>query len=680
MGFLSSLFGFDDAKPAQSQVIQSATIPAELKPYVTEIMESAQTQFKDNMASGYVPYTGKTTADLTPEEVQAMDRVSGLAGVVDPYISEAEGIYRTGAREFTGEEAQRLMSPYQQAVTDIELRKAQENFEGNVMPKFEADAISRGGGPGGLGTRAGIESAELQRGQTQLLADIQARGSDKAYQDAKGIFGDQINRERQMAGDLGRTGSALFQSGLAEAGAIEGVGSTKRGIAQNLLDESLYKFKEEEGFPQSELAKYSGTIYGNPVLGTPSFNRSTSGTPYQPSTGQNLLGLGLTGLNIYGMAGGFGAPTPGKLSAANIYSQPPRRAAGGKVGGGLAGLPVVNRNMSGQTNPDQYGIPEMNQFRRGRGEPLIGQDNLISSSKQMLQKPRSEIENDPANRDLSISINMNRDQKFSNIQKDLMKATDDELDALDKAYFAGRESNIKVNPMAKGALIQKLIGIVAGSEKGALGGFLEGAPDVLQGMSDLDKKLTDKVEKLEFDKFKTKRKKLKERRTEAIEFIKEDKALARMYDSLPAKLKQRYVNEYKIIRTLEISEYDKQLKHRAAVAKAKNDDKKYRLSLAKYKNVDLANIDIKKSQLIKDFRDLYYTDKDVAISGLVQANIDPVKIEFIVNAVTNKNTGTAKQSVPNLQTNVTLPNIPRTGRSSLQATINTIPNPPVSGP
>tara|TARA_R100000988_G_scaffold95406_1_gene61631 strand:+ start:979 stop:2985 length:2007 start_codon:yes stop_codon:yes gene_type:complete len=344
MGFLSSLFGFDDAKPAQSQVVQAAKIPEELKPYVTEIMESAQTQFKDNMARGYVPYTGKTTADLTPEEVQSMERISGLAGIVDPYIGEAEDIYRTGAREFTGEEAQKLMSPYQQAVTDIELRKARENFEANVMPRFEAKAIREGGGPGGLGTRAGIEAAELQKGQAQLLADIQARGSEKAYQDAKGVFADQLTRERQLAGDLGRTGSALFQSGLAEAGALEGVGATKRGIAQNLLDESLFKFKEEEAFPQSELAKYSTTIYGNPVLSTPSFNRTTSESPYQPSTGQNLLGLGLTGLNIYGMGGGFGAPTPGQFSMANIYN-PRRAASGGKVGGGLSDLPVVNRRM-----------------------------------------------------------------------------------------------------------------------------------------------------------------------------------------------------------------------------------------------------------------------------------------------------------------------------------------------
>lgn len=679
MGFLSSLFGFDDAKPAQSQVVQAAKIPEELKPYVTEIMESAQTQFKDNMARGYVPYTGKTTADLTPEEVQSMERISGLAGIVDPYIGEAEDIYRTGAREFTGEEAQKLMSPYQQAVTDIELRKARENFEANVMPKFEAQAISQGGGPGGLGTRAGIQAAELQRGQAQLLADIQARGSEKAYQDAKGIFGDQLTRERQMAGDLGRTGSALFQAGLAEAGALEGVGSTKRGIAQNLLDESLYKFKEEEAFPQNQLAQYSQTIYGNPVLKQPSFSRTTTESPYQPSTGQNLLGLGLTGLNIYGMGGGFGAPTPGKFSMANIYNPPRRAASGGKVGGGLSNLPVVRRKNGtlGDTEFDEQTIVQ---------EPysLPDYNPMIQSSRQMMQTSRNDMINKPENRDLNINIVRDREQEFSNLRKDLSQKSDAELDALDKAYFAGRESNIKNNPMARAAVIQKFIGLVAGSEKGALGGLLEGAPAALKGISDLDTKLTTKEEKLEEDKFKTKREKITKRKQEGIDFIKEDRGLARLYDSLPAKAKERYLNEFKTIRTLEISEYDKQLRHKAALAKLKNDDRNYKLSLAKFRKVDLANIDIKKSQLIKDFRDLYYTDKDVAISGLVQAGIDDNKINFIVDAVTKIGSGTTKKSVPNLQVQRNLPNVPRTGtgtgRSSIQATINKIPNPIISGP
>ena len=465
MGFLSSLFGFDDAKPAQSQVVQAAKIPEELKPYVTEIMESAQTQFKDNMARGYVPYTGKTTADLTPEEVQSMERISGLAGVVDPYISEAEDIYRTGAREFTGEEAQKLMSPYQQAVTDIELRKARENFEANVMPKFEAQAISQGGGPGGLGTRAGIQAAELQKGQAQLLADIQARGSEKAYQDAKGIFGDQLTRERQMAGDIGRTGSALFQSGLAEAGALEGVGATKRGIAQNLLDESLFKFKEEEAFPQNQLAQYSQTIYGNPVLKQPSFSRTTTESPYQPSTGQNLLGLGLTGLNIYGMGGGFGAPTPGRFSMANIYNPPRRAASGGKVGGGLSDLPVVNRRMGSSVMDYEDALAMAKRY----GNTPTENTNLYTLDK-LKTLLGQQMEGAPQRA-------LDMQQRGETFNKALMKSEQDFIKGERKASEEQLKRRLERNrptSLQIGTAIQQGINQFMGSDKSPLSALVEG--------------------------------------------------------------------------------------------------------------------------------------------------------------------------------------------------------------
>jgi len=640
MGFLSSLFGFDDAKPAQSQVVQAAKIPEELKPYVTEIMESAQTQFKDNMARGYVPYTGKTTADLTPEEVQSMERISGLAGVVDPYIGEAEDIYRTGAREFTGEEAQKLMSPYQQAVTDIEKRKAQENFEANVMPRFEAKAITEGGGPGGLGTRAGIEAAELQKGQAQLLADIQARGSEKAYQDAKGVFADQLTRERQLAGDLGRTGSALFQSGLAEAGALEGVGATKRGIAQNLLDESLYKFKEEEAYPQSELAKYSGTIYANPVLSTPSFNRTTSESPYQPSTGQNLLGLGLTGLNIYGMGGGFGAPTPGKWSPANMFAAPPRRAAasGGKVGGGLSDLPVV-RKATGDVGTPDYSNIHMSEFDFQDEDMKNITSNLFPSASKNLENVTMEdiTRNRP---DLNVQNVRLIEQDRTNLQKDLVRKSNDELDALHKAYFAGKRSNIKDNPMARGAIIQKLIGVIAGSPKGALGGLLEGAPDALKGISDLDMKLAAKEAELVDLEFKTKIEKLKERKKEKLNFINRDADMSRLYDQLPGKAKEAFLKEFSTIETLNLKRAEIDQKIKAALAKAAMDGKKFKQRLEEFalKKDKLGVDQAKIPQLV---RDLMYVDPESAVVSLAKAKFTPSEIEQVFQKVFAKSSGTA---------------------------------------
>ena len=87
--------------------------------------------------------------------------------------------------------------------------------------------------------------------------------------------------------------------------------------------------------------------------------------------------------------------------------------------------------------------------------------------------------------------------------------------------------------------------------------------------------------------------------------------------------------------------------------------------------------------VFEDFRDLYYTDKNVAITGLVQAGIDKPKIDFLIASVTATAAGKGKQSVPKVQTNVPLPNIPLQQNvpiQSLSSTINKIPNPIVSGP
>ena len=115
----------------------------------------------------------------------------------------------------------------------------------------------------GLGTRAGVEAAELQRGQNQLLADIQARGSAAAFQDARAGFEAQKAREQKMAGDIARTGTAMLAGGLQEAGALQSAGEQRRGMGQAVLDEAYGKFLEERNFPKQILGDYSSTIYGS---------------------------------------------------------------------------------------------------------------------------------------------------------------------------------------------------------------------------------------------------------------------------------------------------------------------------------------------------------------------------------------------------------------------------------
>jgi hypothetical protein len=337
MGFLSSLFGGGGSKPATTTNIVSQKLPDEIAPFVSEVLKEGKAQFEAEKAAGYRPYTGQTSADLTAEQERALTGLSGLVGTQQPFLDESGEIIRRGAEEFTGDTAQKFMSPYQQAVTDIEKREAQRNFEGNILPKLEAQAVGAGA-MSGLGSRAGVEFAEAQRNQAQLLADIQAKGQQRAFDAARNEFGLQKAREAQMASNIANLGGRQISADLTELGALKSAGEERQQQAQGALDEAYFKFLEEQQFPKQNLAEYSQLIYGNPLTSIPTRSSTSTDTPFQPSTGQNLLGIGLGAANIFGLGGGFSSDGFSRDRASNVIFG---RAEGGKVDEGLSSLPVV---------------------------------------------------------------------------------------------------------------------------------------------------------------------------------------------------------------------------------------------------------------------------------------------------------------------------------------------------
>ena len=339
MGFLSSLFGVSDRTPETKQIVQTSKLPEELSPYVQDVLSEAQTMYKADTERGYDPYTGQMIADFTPQEQQAMAGLESLVGTTRPYLEEAVETYRRGGDEFTAEVAEQYMSPYQRAVTDIQKREAQRDFEGTTLPRLEAQAIQQGA-MSGLGSRAGVEMAEAQRNQSQLLADIEAKGQQAAFADARTAFEAQKARERAMAGDVARTGTAQLAAGLQEQGVLQTVGEQQRGMGQAILDEAYGRFLEERNFPKQTLSDYSSTVYGAaPSFAKPSITKSTSSLPGAPSMGQQLLGLGMAGLNAY-QSGGLGT----LMGGGNPFM--PKRAEGGPVIEAQAGGPPTRSRLS----------------------------------------------------------------------------------------------------------------------------------------------------------------------------------------------------------------------------------------------------------------------------------------------------------------------------------------------
>lgn len=92
------------------------------------------------------------------------------------------------------------MSPYQQAVTDIERREA---IRASQMQAPEMGAAAARAGARG-GTREALIEAERQRNLSQQLGDIQARGSQAGFQQAQQAFeADRAARLQQAQFGLG---------------------------------------------------------------------------------------------------------------------------------------------------------------------------------------------------------------------------------------------------------------------------------------------------------------------------------------------------------------------------------------------------------------------------------------------------------------------------------------------
>ena len=347
------ILGGRGREPRTQQVVQSSKLPSEVAPFAKDILEAAQKLYEKQMAEGYQEYPGQTIAPMTPEQIQSQEGLKALVGTQRPMQEEALAQYRAGITEkFTPEVAQEYMSPYQRAVTDIEKREAQRSFESQVMPQFEKQAV-QAGGMSGLGTRAGVQAAELGRAQMQRLGDIEAKGLQAAYQDAQNLFAQQQMRERQAATDIAGMGQAMVTGGITEQGLLKSIGEEKQALGQEALNEAYFRYLEEQAYPQEQLAGYSGFVYGNPLMQQRTMT-TTSPMARGPSRGQQLLGLGLTAGKIYGMGGGF---DPGGTFSARQAAQ---KAFGttAKTGGGIASLPVVYRQQSNRVGTPIFGPEE----------------------------------------------------------------------------------------------------------------------------------------------------------------------------------------------------------------------------------------------------------------------------------------------------------------------------------
>jgi hypothetical protein len=321
--------GGDGGGGAPSDKQTSITdLPDWARPYAKGALANAAA-LTDINQNPYQTYGGNRIADFNPMQYQAFQgaanmQPSGQLGTATD-LASAAGMGALGtnyqAGQFSGGqfgqgEADFYMNPYQQSVTDIGKREAAR--QSNILGTQQAGQATQAGAFGG--SRDAIVQAERERNLGQQMGDIQAQGSNAAFQQAQAQFNaDQARRMQaqqlgeqsrqygaglgmqglqtalQSAGQLGQLGSQQFQQGM-DINKLQSIyGGQQQQQGQRYLDMDYQDFQNQQNHPYKQLGFFSDMIRGLPL------GQQSTSTMYQ-APGSMMGQLGGLGMGAYGLS------------------------------------------------------------------------------------------------------------------------------------------------------------------------------------------------------------------------------------------------------------------------------------------------------------------------------------------------------------------------------------------
>ena len=306
--------GGGSAPPPASQTVTQTAIPEYARPYVETML--GKTEALTNIDQNpYQAYGGQRIAGFNPTQQQAFQNVANqqVAGQVGAgtAMAGAAGLgslgagadYRNMATNPNATAA--YMSPYMQNVVDVQKNEA---FRDAQMRNIGANLGAARQGTYG-GARQVLAEQERNRNLQQQMANIQATGTQNAFQAAQqaqqfgttaGLQG--YGQALQGASTLGQLGQTQFGQQQAINAAQQQVGAVQQAQAQQGLDLAYQDFLKQRNYPYQQLAFMSDMTRGLPLS-----QAAQQVYTAPPSTASQLGGLGMSALGIYGMSGGFKA-------------------------------------------------------------------------------------------------------------------------------------------------------------------------------------------------------------------------------------------------------------------------------------------------------------------------------------------------------------------------------------
>jgi len=305
--------------PAPPANTTQVTIPEYAKPYMEKVLGKAEALTDQD----YNVYEGPRIAGASAAQKEARSDVAGME--MPEQFGTATNMVGTGGlgslalagragsagedylRMAANPQAQQaFMSPYMQNV--VELQKAAAIRDAQKTQLGADLGAARQGSYGGA--RQLLAATERERALGGQLADIQAKGTQAAYDQAmknlqfgteaglKGYgLGLQGYGQTAQAGEsLGRLGAAQQQSALELAKAQEAFGGMEQSDRQRALDMAYQDFLAQQQHPYKQLGFMSDLMRGSANLAGTG-GKAVYEAPQSPLS--QIVGPGLLGLGMY---------------------------------------------------------------------------------------------------------------------------------------------------------------------------------------------------------------------------------------------------------------------------------------------------------------------------------------------------------------------------------------------
>jgi len=278
------------------EVVQT-NLPDFIRPYFERLAQRTEAESQRD----YEPYGGQRLVDPSQDLLTSEQQVRDLAGAGLPGLDTAMGRVEQSLdfqpRQFTGEEVDKYMSPYMDAVVARQKQGATEDYLAQ-LPQGAAQAISAGAFGG---SRQGVQQGIAQSKYLDRLAGIEERGRQQAFDKASGLF--QADRGADMDAERLGLGAAGQLAGLAtraragdieSARLLESIGKSQMARDQASLDMGYQDFLRQQGYPAEKLGLLSSVLRGIPIQPSRTTAQYQATNPFK-----DILGTGIAALGAY---------------------------------------------------------------------------------------------------------------------------------------------------------------------------------------------------------------------------------------------------------------------------------------------------------------------------------------------------------------------------------------------